>query len=223
LDDPIAFGVLVLSTIFPKWVNRLPLIIVISTTVGAVGVVAIVWYYFSPRYTDVGYRPAQPVPYSHKLHAGILGMDCRYCHVGVEESPRATIPPTQTCMGCHASIRRDSPRLAPVMSSWAEDKPIPWVRIHDLPDYVHFDHSVHIHAGVGCVSCHGRVDQMEVVHQVEPLSMGWCLECHRNPDRHLRPRDQVTNMEYAVDPAEGTLLKEERAIRAPENCSACHY
>jgi hypothetical protein len=209
--------------IFPKWVNRLPLIIALFATSGAVGAVGFVWYYFSPRYTDVGYRPTQPVPYSHKLHAGILGIDCRYCHVGVEASPRATIPPTQTCMNCHTVIRKDSANLLPVQTSWAEDTPVPWVRIHDLPDYVHFSHSVHTNAGVGCASCHGRVDQMEVVAQHEPLSMGWCLECHRNPAPHLRPKDKVTDMAYFVDPAEGAVRQMERNLDPPRNCSACHY
>lgn len=191
---------------------------------GAVSAVCFVWYYFSPRFTDVGYRPEQPVPYSHQLHVGVLGMDCRYCHLGVDKGPAATIPPTQICMNCHTTIRPDSERLLPVQESWASGEPIPWVRVHDLPDYVHFPHKQHIDAGVGCVSCHGRVDQMEIVQQVEPLSMGWCLECHRDPAPHLRPTEFVTVMDYVpADPDEGHRLMIEKNIVAPENCSACHY
>ena len=212
-----------MSLIFPKWVNRLPLMIAIFAMGGAVGAVGFVWYYFSPWYLDVGYRPEQPVPYSHRLHAGVLGIDCRYCHTPVESSVRAAVPPTQTCMNCHVTINPNSPRLTPVQASWADDKPIPWVRVHNLPDYVHFDHGVHINAGVGCVECHGRIDQMEVVHQVKPLSMGWCLECHRNPAPHLRPRDKVTQMDYTIDPADGQALARMNHIKPPENCSACHY
>ncbi len=144
------------------------------------------------RATDVGYAPEQPVPYSHALHAGQLGIDCRYCHNTVETAAHAAVPPTQTCMNCHAAIRKESEKLIPVRASYATGMPIPWVRVHDLPDYVYFNHSAHVRRGVGCVSCHGRVDTMEVVYQAEPLSMGWCLDCHRNPERHLRPVEFVT-------------------------------
>ncbi len=125
--------------------------------------------------------PTQPVPYSHALHVGQLGMDCRYCHTGVEVAAAATIPPTQTCMNCHSKVRANSEKLIPIRESYATGMPVPWIRVHDLPDYVYFDHSAHVRRGVGCVSCHGRIDTMEVVFQAEPLSMGWCLECHRNP------------------------------------------
>jgi len=126
-----------------------------------------VWYFGSPSYTDVGYAPVQPVPYSHALHVGELGIDCRYCHVSVETSPVANIPPTQTCMNCHTLVARDSPLLEPIRDSLANQRPMRWVRVHDLADYSFFNHSMHIRAGVGCVSCHGRIDQMEVVTQVE--------------------------------------------------------
>jgi len=190
---------------------------------GGVGAVGFVWYYFSPRFTDVGYCPEQPVPYSHQLHAGVLGIDCRYCHAGVERGPFATLPPTQTCMNCHKTVNPGSALVAPVMTSWANDAPIPWVRVHHLPDFAHFNHAVHVAAGVGCASCHGRVDRMEVVHQAEPLSMGWCLECHRNPAPSLRPRDKVTDMAFQPSLKEGLFLQAQRAIDPPRNCSACHY
>lgn len=212
-----------LNSVFPKWVNRLPLIILLFGGGGAFATVGFVWYYFSPEYTDVGYAPIQPVAYSHKLHAGVLGMDCRYCHTGVENGPHANIPPTQTCMNCHANIKADSEKLLLVRESFANDTPIPWVRIHKVPDYAHFDHSVHVAAGVGCASCHGRIDQMEVVRQAEPLSMGWCLDCHRNPAEHLRPLDKITDMEFQPDPQLGMELVRKNNINPPENCSACHY
>jgi hypothetical protein len=224
-----------LAALFPKWVNRLPLLLVLFGGGGAFAAVGFVWYYFSPRYTDVGYQPAQPVLYSHKLHAGTLGMDCRYCHFTVEKSTFAAVPPSQVCMNCHTQIRKDSPKLGLVRESFANGTPVQWIQIHKLPDFVHFNHSVHINAGVGCFSCHGRIDQMEVVHQAEPLSMSWCLNCHREPERHLRPKDKITKMDYyeslgkderqreAKQLEIGRRLKRERNIHPPENCSACHY
>ena len=194
--------------------------------VGALGsVVFFISYFGSPEFTDVGYRPEQPVHYSHKLHVGELGMDCRYCHTSVEKSHEAIIPPTETCMNCHSVVDVESEELALVRESWETDKPIEWIRVHMLPDYAYFDHSVHVNAGVGCVSCHGRVDQMEVVMQIEPLSMSWCLDCHRNPGPHIRPLNQVTNMAW-VPPEGHDLLVEkyikDKNISPPEDCTACH-
>jgi hypothetical protein len=167
---------------------------------GAMGaglyVPTVIYFGFSPKATAAGYAPAQPVPYSHALHAGQLGMDCRYCHTTVENSAFAAIPPTQTCMNCHTNIKGQSPNLTALVESWKKGTPVHWVKIHDLPDYAYFNHSAHVNKGIGCVSCHGRVDQMEVVKQVAPLSMGWCLDCHREPEKNLRPRDQVTNMAW---------------------------
>jgi len=189
------------------------------------GVVFGVTYFGSPKFTDVGYRPIQPIAYSHKLHAGDLGMDCRYCHTAVEVSAKATVPPTQTCMNCHVICMPESEKLLPVRDSWAKKEALEWVRVHKIPDYAVFDHSAHINRGVGCTSCHGRIDQMEVVMQVQPLSMGWCLNCHRNPDMHLRPLDQVTNMEW-IAPDDQLLLAEqfklERNINPPTDCTGCH-
>lgn len=210
--------------LFPRWVNTLPIIFLLLGGGGALASIAFVGYYFSPEYTDVGYMPSQPVPYSHKLHAGELGIDCRYCHTAVEKSPYSNVPASQTCMNCHSAIKTNSPRLLPVRESYANGTPIPWVKIHKEPDYAHFNHAAHVGAGVGCVTCHGRIDQEIVVRQVEPLSMGWCLECHRAPQRHLRPRDQVTNIAYErKDPEEGVRLMREYRVQPPENCSQCHY
>ena len=212
--------------IFPKSLNYLPLVAALVVAVGG-GVVTFVFvYYFSPNNLQVGYAPEQPVPFSHRLHAGDLGMDCRYCHANVERSFEAMVPPTQTCMGCHAVIRPDSARLAPVRESWETDRPIEWVRVHNLPDHAYFDHTVHRSGGVGCASCHGRIDQMEVVTQAEPLSMGWCLDCHRAPEENLRPLDRLTDMDWTNEAAteeEGAMIAAlgQRAT-PPENCSGCH-
>lgn len=212
--------------IFPKWTNRIPLAVTVGAPVVLIGVVAFIWYFFSPKWTDVGYAPKQPVPFSHKLHAGEMGMDCRYCHSTIERSAFAAVPPTETCMGCHALVKKDSPKLAKVRESWNTGKPIEWVNVHMLPEYAKFPHHSHLNAGVGCVECHGRVDQMAVVTQTQPLSMGWCLECHRNPAPHLRPKDEITNMAYdakaaGYDPAQDPHRT--MAVEPPEHCSACHY
>ncbi len=212
--------------VFPSWTNYLPFIIASSLVFGGMGVTGFVWYYFSPEFTDVGYTPQQPVPFSHKLHAGELGMSCYYCHNTVERSGYAAVPATQTCMGCHKLVAKDSPKLAVVRESYSTGKPIPWVKVHMLPDYAKFNHSAHINVGVGCTSCHGRIDKMKVVGQVKPLSMGWCLECHRNPKPNLRPLSEVTNMEYnpkeaGYDP--DTDPHRNRQVNPPQHCSACHH
>ena len=214
-----------MAQIFPKWTNRIPLLLSLCAPVVGVFVLAAVWYWGSPKYLDVGYAPRQPVPYSHRLHVGELGLDCRYCHASVEQSPVANIPPTKTCMNCHEIIQRDSELLAPVRESIASGRPMRWVRVHNLPDYAYFNHSIHVHAGVGCASCHGRIDRMEVVYQAKPLSMGWCLDCHRNPAPHIRKAEEVTNMDW-VPPrnhaVEAARIVREKRIRPPEDCSGCH-
>ena len=219
-----------MTVLFPKWTNRLPAILAGGAGFGLTFAIFVVSYYFSPKNTDVGYAPEQPVQYSHKLHAGLLGFDCRYCHTSVEIGPHANVPPTATCINCHQAnrVKGESPRLAMVRDSAVTGKPIEWVKVHLLPDYVYFDHSAHVHAGVGCDSCHGRIDQMEVVRQAEPLNMGWCLECHRAPENHVRPTDQVTNLAYTEQFSESERLATarrliaEKNIRPPEHCGACH-
>ncbi len=210
--------------IFPKWLDRLRPIVGIVLLTAPLYVGGIIYFGFSPKATDAGYEPDQPVPYSHALHAGELGIDCRYCHTTVEKAAFAAVPPTQTCMNCHTNIRADSAQLLPVRESYATGEPVRWIKIHDLPDYAYFNHSVHINRGVGCVECHGRVDKMEVVYQEEPLSMGWCLDCHRNPEPHLRPVEFVTVMDWTADDREalGAQLREDQNINPPEDCSACH-
>ncbi len=214
-----------MAQIFPKWTNNTPPIIAAVVLFGAVMAVGFVWYYGSPEYTDVGYRPIQPVQYSHKLHAGDFGFDCRYCHTSVEVSTVSSIPPTNTCMNCHKIILTNSEKLHPVRESYTSGMPIEWKRIHDLPDYAYFNHSAHTRAGVGCFSCHGNVAGMEVVTQVEPLSMGWCLDCHREPDQHLRPLSEITNMKWTPPENQAELAlkyKMERNISPPVDCSGCH-
>jgi hypothetical protein len=210
---------------FPRWTNILRPAVPVLVIGGAVYATIIVWLGFSPKTTDVGYAPKQPVPYSHALHVGQLGMDCMYCHSTVNEAAHAAVPPTQTCMNCHSMVRANSEKLIPVRESYATGMPVEWIRVHDLPDYAYFNHSAHVRRGIGCVSCHGRIDTMEVVYQVEPLSMGWCLECHRNPERHLRPLDTVTQMDWMPDEDQevlGARLAEMYDINPPVDCNSCH-
>ena len=211
--------------IFPEGFNRLPLYGAVAGVVVPVVAVAGVWYYGSPWYTDVGYRPHQPVPYSHKLHVGDLGLDCRYCHASVERSAEANVPPTSTCMNCHRLVKRDSPKLAALRESATSGKPMRWVRVHKLPDYAYFDHRPHLAAGVACVTCHGRIDEMEEVTQSKPLSMSWCLDCHRNPASQRRPVSEVTNMKWSPPRDSAALLAKleaERPVHPPTDCSGCH-
>ena len=216
-----------MAQLFPKWTNYLPIVFGVGAMGSAVFAVGFVWYFGSPKYTDVGYRPKQPVPFSHRLHAGELGMDCRYCHASIEFSHEANIPPTQTCMNCHTMVLPESEKLQPIRDSFKTGKPIEWVRVHKLPEYAYFDHSVHLRAGVGCASCHGNVAEMDVVEQREPLSMGWCLQCHRDPIDHLRDLSQtkVTDMTWVPPTNQQELARDiiqQKRLRPPEDCSACH-
>ena len=214
-----------MAQIFKKSANLWPLYAAVAVVVLGAGVVGFFWYFGSPEYTDVGYRPVQPVAYSHKLHAGDLGIDCRYCHTAVEISAKANVPPTETCMNCHTLIGTDRPTLEPVRESWATGKSIEWVRVHDLPDYAFFNHSAHITAGIGCESCHGNIASMEVVEQKKPLSMGWCLTCHRNPAPFIRPASEITKMNWTppADQAEfAQKIIREKNINPPTDCSGCH-
>lgn len=214
-----------MAQILPPWSNRLPLAGAVGGSAVAVLAVAFFWYYGSPKYTDVGYRPVQPIPYSHRLHAGDLGLDCRYCHASVETSAVANVPPTATCMNCHRLVKRDSPLLAPLRDSASTGRPLRWVRVHMLPQYAYFAHDVHLHAGIGCVTCHGRIDTMDVVQQAQPLSMSWCLDCHRDPGPNRRPVSEITNMKWAPPKdaaAFAAKLQQENPVNPPVLCSGCH-
>lgn len=214
--------------LFPRWSNKVvPMVIAFGLVPLAAAATGGLYYYGGNKHLEVGYSPEQPVAYSHKLHAGDLGLDCRYCHSNVERSAKASVPPTETCMNCHAKVRTDSLKLLPVRESFAGDTPIPWVRVHNLPDYAYFDHSAHTSAGVGCVSCHGRVDQMPQIKQTEPLSMGFCLDCHRNPGPSLREPSLVTKMDLdvkssAVTLGTGVASLNGRTVKPPVHCSGCH-
>ena len=256
--------------VFPKWANYLLPLLVLSVLGGAAVVPPLVIYGGSAETLNVGYQPDQPVPYSHATHVGKLGMDCRTCHNTVEDASFAAIPPTQACVSCHApgkdpkgqptnlpGAHQNSLNLKPIWESYYSGDPVPWVKVHDLPDYAYFNHSAHVNKGVGCVSCHGRIDKMggantndpiAGVYQVQNLSMGWCLECHREPELHLRPLDMITKMDYSpldnervkaqiaageLDEGDergaqlwlGTQLKEEFEINNPaymQSCSTCH-
>jgi hypothetical protein len=185
-------------------------------------------YGANPTSLTVGYAPLQPVPYSHALHAGKLGIDCRYCHTTVEKAGMAALPPTEVCMNCHKAIFPNSAKLAEVRKSFVEGTPVPWVKVHDVADYVYFNHSAHVNVGVGCISCHGPIQQMDTVRIVEPLNMAWCLSCHRNPEPFLRPRDQVTNMDW-TPPGTGTAaadlgkeLRKKYHVNPSTDCVTCH-
>ena len=180
----------------------------------------------SPYYTDVNQPKDQPVPFSHRHHAGELGIDCRYCHTSVEESSFAGIPPTQTCMTCHSQIWTEAAMLAPDRKSLAENTPIRWTRVYTLPDYVYFDHSIHIAKGVGCTECHGPIGDMPMTWKAHPLFMSWCLSCHRDPAPHLRPKDEVFNPHWqrtASTPAGKTLMTEYHIKTSMlSDCGICH-
>src|SRR3954464_958274 len=202
--------------VFPRWANKTRALAGMLLGGAPVYLTFLIWYGASPKTTDVGYMPQQPVPYSHALHAGQLGLDCRYCHNTVEQAAHAAIPPTDTCMNCHARVWTKSEKLPPIPASLESGNPVEWIKVHDLPDYVYFNHSAHVTRGIGCVSCHGRVDQMEKGPQHEPLSMGWCLHRHRNPERNLRPVEEVTNMTWAQPNEQfGTEFREKNHIAPP--------
>jgi hypothetical protein len=170
---------------------------------------------------------SQPVPFSHKHHVSGIGIDCRYCHVGVEENAFAGLPTTAICMNCHAQIWADSPMLEPVRQSFRTGQPLHWTRVHDLPDFVYFNHSIHVRKGVGCVTCHGRVDQMPLMRQAESLQMEWCLECHRNPQRFIRPVENVFQMDWGPAVPQEKLGAElvrryDIRVRQLTDCSICH-
>lgn len=227
--------------------NKLPTMVAVGGLAGATLAICGAWYYFTPKYWDVGYQPKQPGGgFNHQIHAGKLGMDCRYCHTNVEKSAEANIPNVATCYGCHADNRlsklttsSDDPgshkdKTNFIRTAYAEDAPPPWRRIHKLGDYVrNFPHNAHINAGVSCISCHGNIARMAVVAQEQPLSMSWCLECHRDPEAFLGPRDKVTRLFEQEDRSaklgeagllvEGKKAYEERKIHAPESCVSCHY
>jgi hypothetical protein len=218
-----------MSQTFPRTANALAraslaLILVVVAT-GGWAVLALMrssWATKQMEYVD------QPVQFSHAHHVGGVGLDCRYCHTSVENSAFAGIPPTKTCMNCHSQLWTNATILEPVRASFRNDTPIAWNRVHDLPDFVYFSHQIHVRQGVGCATCHGPVDTMPLMYQAQPLLMEWCLDCHRAPEKYLRPRDQVFNMAYTTPANQlelGRKLKQEYNLSSVEHmtsCSVCH-
>lgn len=192
-----------MAALFTKRANRRLRLALLGAAALALGTPSLLMAWVrSPLATGVGSPVPQPVPFDHRHHVLDASIDCRYCHSGAERSRYAGVPPTSLCMGCHAQIWNDSPLLAPVQRSWVADRPIAWNRVHSLPGFVYFDHSAHLTAGVGCASCHGSVERMAQVYPVAPLTMEWCLDCHRDPERHLGARA--------------------RGLRRLVHCSTCH-
>lgn len=215
-----------MAQVFPRYTNTLSRFTAVAT-VGLVVLGLSLWgrVQRSPYTSDVRVAKTQPVPFSHEHHVSGIGLDCRYCHTEVESTSFAGIPPTSTCMNCHRQIWSAAPMLEPVRESSRSGKSLEWVRVHDLPDFAYFNHSIHVARGVGCKSCHGAVDKMPLTWQTEPLTMGWCLDCHRDPAPHLRPKSEVFNMAW-VPPADqrarGQELMAMHQIQPPQSCSGCH-
>jgi len=215
--------------VFPRWANYLLPAAVVIVLGGGLYVVVALGLGGSAKTLNVGYAPEQPIAFSHKVHAGQLGMDCRYCHTTVEDASFAAIPSTDVCMNCHSLVKQDSPEILKLRESAQSGRPIEWIKVHNLPDYAYFNHAAHVNKGVSCVECHGRVDQMDIVQQVQPLSMSWCLECHREPELHLRPIEAVTNLAWKPTGKSqeqlGAELSEMLEIHGEmymQSCSTCH-
>lgn len=218
-----------MGQIFPRNANLFVRVSIFAGLLGTTTLILLIAVFFrSNAYRQVNVAIEQPVPYSHQLHVDVLGIDCRYCHVSVEQSYFANIPATETCMTCHSQIKTESEQLAPVRASYASGDPVLWEKVNRVPDFVYFNHSIHVNKGVGCSECHGRVDQMPVVWQTQAFFMGFCLDCHRNPENYVRPLDEVYNMEY-VHPANqrelGAQLVAQYGIMPTDqltNCWICH-
>lgn len=215
-----------MPALFPPWADSVLRAALLAGTGAALGVPAVLMASArSPYATGESSPVPQPVQFDHRHHVRDDGIDCLYCHSDARRSPYAGIPATSVCMGCHAQVWNQSPELAAIRKSAAEDRPIVWTRVTNLPQHVFFDHSIHVRQGVGCVSCHGRVDEMAIVYQAKPLLMSECLECHRDPERYLRPREEVTNMEWQP-PRDQREIGHELALRydvhPTTDCTGCH-
>ena len=215
-----------MGQIFPRSANLIARASLTLLLVGAaVVVVGGLLYINSPGVWGVGQNPDQPIPYYHNVHVAGLGLDCRYCHTTVEMSSFANVPSTQVCMNCHSQILADAPLLQPLRDSWDTGIPLEWSRVHNLPDHVYFSHMAHVNKGVGCETCHGRVDQMGTVSKVNTLKMSWCLDCHRAPEQYVRPLENITTMGYqpAGDQLTvGRQLVAQYNIQSKTDCYTCH-
>ncbi|MGI9113976.1 MAG: cytochrome C [Chthoniobacterales bacterium] len=217
-----------MGQLFKKRANAIARLTLIGIPFIVIGISAAFYAYArSDFWTQVDTPVEQTVPFSHKHHVGGLGIDCRYCHTSVEQSSFAGIPPTETCMTCHSQVWKDAPMLQPVRDSWQTGQPLKWTRVHDLPDYVYFDHSIHVNKGVACATCHGQVNEMPLTWKTQELYMRWCLDCHRQPQRFLRPKSDVVSMDYAPPPDQlalgQRLLKQNNVHTAGlTDCYTCH-
>ncbi len=218
-----------MAQIFPRAANSIAIASIVG--LGLVAVLALGGmsaFFYSSYVTGIGVVREQPVPFSHAHHVGGEGIDCRYCHTSVEKEASAGMPSTRTCMTCHSQIWKDAPILEPVRDSLRTDRSLEWTRLHDLSDFVYFNHSIHVNKGVGCSSCHGRIDQMQLAFKTETLYMQWCINCHRNPEKILRPREEIFNMAWeppANQGARGAQLRQEYNIPTTQlltSCSTCH-
>ncbi len=214
-----------MARLFPKWTDTAFKVVLGGLGAGAVGGLTLVMLYMRTPYGEAAEYPIdQPVQFDHRHHVEDDQIDCRYCHSGAERSSYAGIPATEVCMGCHNQVWNQSPMLEPVRRSYFSGEALEWNRVHHVPDFVYFNHSIHVNKGVGCVSCHGRVDQMALDYQVAPLTMGWCLDCHRNPEPNLRPQSQITSMTWTAeqDPKGHEQAVTEYNVRHLTNCTTCH-
>jgi hypothetical protein len=216
-----------MAQLFDPSANTLLRVALVAVLIGPLVFVAgMIGSQWSPFVTGRSHAPEQPVPFSHKHHVGELGLDCRYCHASVEAAAFAGMPSTHVCMTCHSQLFTDVPMLAPVRQSLADSKPLVWARVNQLPDYVYFDHSIHVAKGVGCAECHGAVHDMPLMRQAQPLSMGWCLSCHRDPGPHLRPQDVITDTSFIAhnSPQQAASLMKAYDIHPAHltDCSVCH-
>jgi hypothetical protein len=209
--------------LFPSGTNTvLRTIVVAAVAFGAVVTFAVWAFARTPAATGQYRAYRQPVPFSHPLHVNGLKIDCRYCHAGAERTAMAGLPPTQACVPCHLDSLINTDLFAPIRASIKNGQPIPWQRVTSVPDFVYFNHAVHVRTGVRCESCHGPVNMMATVYQAAPLTMEWCLQCHRNPTPFLRNPDNVTKMGYQPQPGEGDDVQKRNSVHAPTNCSTCH-
>ena len=215
-----------MSALFSKSSNALLLTVLATLGLGAAGTIGGLMLYWRTPYGTRQHQPVvQPIDFDHRHHVQDDLIDCRYCHTSVDRAPSAGIPPTELCLSCHAQVWNKSPLLDQVRASWFSGKPIVWTRVHKLPDFVYFNHAIHVNKGVGCVECHGRVDQMAAVEQAQALTMGFCLDCHRNPQPRLRPLEEVTNMRWqppADRAALGAALAKKYDVKTRVSCSTCH-
>ncbi len=215
-----------MSDVFPQWANRLPRLVLVGAVLVSSALVSGSWYYLTPKYSRVGYQPVQPTAFSHAVHVEQMGMDCRYCHSAVERSWYSNIPAATTCMNCHDQVLKGDPRLALVRESAATGQTIPWVRVHRVPDFVYFNHAVHVTRGIGCFECHGPLNTMDEIYHAQPLTMTFCLDCHRNPAAKIRPLEEVYNLTWQrptnFTEAQGRRFVQDWNVRQLEWCSTCH-